>query len=376
MMRSLTGPRPLFLLASTALIALGCQAEPARRPPAPAVVVAAVERRDMPIVLQATGTVEPLQTAAVSAQVDGIVERVAFREGQEVERGQILFQIDQRPYAAALAQAEATLARDLAQLENAERDRARFEELARREFVTAQQLDQARSTAVGQAATVRADSAVVARARLDLERASVRAPISGRAGGLLVREGNLARAAGGEPLVVINQLAPILVRFPVPATELSAIRGAGAGLPVLATPVGDTGRAVSGRLTFVDNAVDSMTGTILLKASFPNTERSLWPGGLVRVALTVAVEKDALVVPVSAVLTGQQGSSVYVLEDSNRVSLRRVTVAHTTDSLAVLAAGVTPGDRVVTMGQVRITDGATVQVVAAQAATDSVGGSP
>jgi len=363
-------------LVPIALAALGCHAEPPRRPPPPSVVVVPAERRDVPVVLQATGTVEPIQAASISAQVDGIVERVTFREGDEVQRGQLLFQIDPRPYSSALAQAEATLARDLAQLESAERDRARFEELAKREFVTAQQLDQARSTAAAQAATVRSDSAAVSRARLDLDRASVRAPISGRAGAVLLKEGNVARAAGGEPLVVINQIAPILVRFAVPATQLGAIRGANAGLPVVATPVGDTARPVAGLLIFVDNAVDSMTGTILLKASFPNRERSLWPGGLVRVSLTVAVEKGALVVPVSAVLTGQQGSSVYVVEDSNRVSLRKVTVTRTTDSLAILTTGVNPGDRVVALGQVRLTDGATVQVVSAQGGADSVGGSP
>jgi multidrug efflux system membrane fusion protein len=368
--------RSSLLLIPIVLTAAGCHVEPPRRPVAPSVVVTSAERRDVPVVLQATGTVEPIQAAAVSAQVDGIIERVAFHEGDEVERGQVLFQIDSRPYADALAQAEAALSRDLAQLESAERDRARFEELAKREFVTAQQLDQARSSAAAQAATVRADSASASRARLDLERASVRAPITGRAGSVLLKEGNVARAAGGEPLVVINQIAPILVRFAVPATALGAIRGAGPGLPVVATPVGDTARPVAGSLTFVDNAVDSMTGTILLKASFSNRERSLWPGGLVRVMLTVAVEKGALVVPVSAVLTGQQGSSVYVVEDSNRVSLRKVTVTRTTDSLAVLASGVNPGDRVVALGQVRLTDGATVQIVSSEGGADSVGGSP
>jgi membrane fusion protein, multidrug efflux system len=365
-----------FLLPGLLLVAVGCTKQAPRRPAPPTVVAGAVEQRDVPVVLEATGSVEPIQTATVAAQVDGIIERVTFHEGDEVSRGQVLFQIDPRPYAAAAAQAEAALARDVAQLDNAERDRIRFEELARREFVTAQQLDQARSSAVAAAATVRADSATLSRARLDLERATVRAPISGRAGGLLLKEGNLVRAGGSEPLVVINQITPILVRFAVPATELGAIRSAREGLPIIATPVGDTGRPVSGTLTFVDNAVDSLTGTILLKGSFANRERSLWPGGLVRVAITLSVQKGVLVVPVSAVLTGQQGSSVYVVEDSNRVSLRKVTVVRTTDTLAVLASGVKAGDRVVTMGQVRITDGATVQIVSGGAGTDSAGGSP
>lgn len=353
-----------------------CKKEAPRSAAAPAVVVVPVVQKDVPVTLQATGTVEPIQTASVSAQVDGVVERVSFREGDEVARGQVLFQIDPRPYQAALMEAEATLAGDEGQLKSLQRDRDRFEELAKREFVTAQQLDQARSSATSGISRVRADSALVARARLDVERATVRAPISGRAGAILLKEGNLARSSGGEPLVVINQISPILVRFAVPATELSAIRNSGSGLPVIATPVGDTARPVSGTLAFVDNAVDSLTGTILLKANFNNRERNLWPGGLVRVQLTVSVQKAALVVPVSAVMTGQQGSSVYVVEDSNRVSLRHVTVARTTDSVAVLSKGVNAGERVVTMGQVRITDGATVQIVSAEQGTDSVGGSP
>ena len=370
--------RIAFRLCASGLVLLlsACTREAPRRAAPPTVVVSPVARRDVPVVLDATGTVEPVQTAAVAAQVDGIIERVMFREGEEVTRGQVLFQIDPRPYADAAAQAEATLARDRAQLENAERDRVRFEELARREFVTAQQLDQARSAAAAAAATVRADSAALSRARLDLDRATIRAPISGRAGGLLVKEGNLVRAGSSEPLVVINQIAPILVRFAVPASALGRVRSARMGLPVIATPVGDTSRPVAGTLTFVDNAVDSLTGTILLKGIFPNTDRTLWPGGLVRIALTITVEKGVLVVPTGAVLTGQQGSSVYVVEDSNRVSLRKVEVLRTTDSLAVLGSGVNAGDRVVTMGQVRVTDGATVQVVTGGGGTDSAGGSP
>ena len=341
-----------------------CRTNAPAAPPPPAVVLATVERRDVPVVLKTTGTVEPIQSAAVAAQVDGLLERVVFREGDEVTEGQRLFLIDPRPYAAALAQAQAALARDVAQAANAEQDLRRFEDLATREFVTAQQLDQARATALALAATLQADSAAVARARLDLERATVRAPISGRAGGLRVRAGNLVRASSGEPLVFINQISPILVRFAVPATELPALGRAGAGLPVRAVPVGDSISVQAGTLTFIDNAVDSLTGTILLKASFPNRDRVLWPGGLVRVVLTVSVEKNALVVPVRAVLTGQQGASVFVLADSDRVVLRRVTVARMTDELAVLAQGVSPGEQVVTDGQVRLTDGARVQIMA------------
>ena len=347
------------------LLAVSACKDPAPPAPPPAAVgVGQVRRQDVPVVVPATGTVEPIQTAAVAAQVDGIVERVAFKEGDEVRQGDLLFRIDPRPYAAELAQQEAVLARDLVQLANALRDQQRMEDLAGKEYVTLQQVDQARSTAAALAATVRADSAQVERARLDLERASVRAPITGLAGAALVRAGNLVRAGTGQPLVLINQMSPILVRFGVPAAELPGIRRAGAGLRVTAAPVGDSARPEEGTLTFVDNAVDSLTGTILLKASFPNSGRALWPGALVRVVLTVTVERGALVVPVSALITGQQGTQVFVVTDSSRVKLTPVTVLRSSDSLAVLAGGVVEGARVVTDGQVKVTDGARVKVLA------------
>ncbi len=358
-------PRRHRLLSLLVLGLAGCsKPKPPAFPPA-TVVVAPVERRDVPVVLEATGTVEPLQSAAVAPQVDGIVRQVLFREGDDVAGGQPLFQIDDHRYASQLAQAQAELARDQAQLESALRDRQRFEELAGKEFVTAQQLDQARTAAEAMTATVRSDSSALLRARIDLDRTTVRAPIAGRTGALLVREGNLVRAAAGEPMVTINQLSPILVRFPVPATQLAGVRLAGAGLAVQASPVGDTAAALPGKLVFFDNAVDSLTGTILLKASFPNGNRTLWPGALVRVRLTVQVEKDALVVPVAAVLSGQQGTSVFVLGDSGTVQLRRVTVLRSTDRDAVLKDGVKPGERVVTEGQVRLTDGARATAQAA-----------
>jgi multidrug efflux system membrane fusion protein len=361
-------PRALPLVVVLALLPACKKAGAPTLPPA-TVVVAPVTQQNVPVIVQATGTVEPIQSVAVEAQVAGMLERVLFHEGDEVRAGQLLFEIERHQYASAYAQAQAALARDLALAATAERDQQRFEELASREFVTAQQLDQARATAIGLAATLRADSAAVTRTRIDLENASVRAPISGRAGGLLVREGNLVRTATGQPLVQINQIAPILVRFAVPATELGAIRRAGPGLPVQAIPVGDTATIETGTLVFVDNAVDSLTGTILLKARFANAGRTLWPGGLVRVNLRLSTDSSALVVPVAAVLTGQQGAQVFVLTDSSTVVLRPVTVTRTTDSLAVLGGGVKAGEQVVVSGQVRVTDGAKVKVVTADGAS-------
>ncbi len=356
--------RPFLALLLPAL-AIGCTRPAPPAPPPAAVVVLPVARQDVPVVLAATGTVEPIQSAGVAAQVDGIIQQVTFREGDDVAAGQVLFQIDPRPYRSALTMAEAELERDRAEAVKADLDLQRVEALAGQSYATTQELEQARATAAGLRATLQADSGAVGQARINLERATVRAPIAGRTGALLVRAGNLVRAASGEAMVQINQISPILVRFAVPATQLPAIRRAGTGLAVRAVPVGDSTAVSEGELVFVDNAVDSLSGTILLKARFPNQRHLLWPGALVRVALTVTVEKGALVVPVSAVLTGQQGASVFVLGDSERVHLKRVTVGYTNDSLIVLTSGVAAGEKVVTAGQVRLTDGAKVQPVAA-----------
>ncbi len=381
---------PLVPAARRALLllplALACKGAPPPANPAVPVSVARAERRDVPLVLEATGTVEPLQTARVEPQVTGLVERIAFREGDVVQQGQVLVQIDPRPFRAALDQAEAVLARDQADYETARRDRERFEALAAKEFVTQQQLDQARAQAAALGATLRADSAAVEQARINLQFATIRAPIAGRTGGLLVRPGNLVRAGGGTPLVVINQLAPILVRFTLPAEQLAAVRRrSGRPLPVTAVPVGDT-VASAGELTFLDNAVDSLTGTIALKARFANPDQHLWPGGLVRVRLELDVERGALVVPSAAVVAGQQGTIVFTVGADGKAHLRPVTVRRTSDSLAVLAAGIEPGDQVVTDGQVRLAEGARVEPrrgavapaggEAVQGATGATGGGP
>ena len=345
------------LLAPLLLALTACRADPPPPTPAVPVSLARVERRDVPVVLEATGTVEPLQTARVAPQVSGLVTRVAFREGQDVAEGQVLFTIDPRPFEASLAQAEGALARDAAYYAAAQRDVDRFTALAEKEYVTAQQLDQARARAAGLAATLRSDSGAVSRARLDLQYATVRAPIAGRTGGLLVREGNLVQTNGSTPLVVINQLAPILVRFTLPADRLAAVRArGGSALPVVALPVGDTVRS-RGQLVFLDNAVDSLSGTIALKARFDNRDGRLWPGALVRVRLELDVERQVLVVPATAVVPGQQGDVVFVAGDDLRAHVRPVRVRRTSDSLAVLDEGVEPGQQVITDGQVRLSEG-------------------
>jgi membrane fusion protein, multidrug efflux system len=351
-----------FSLVAGLVLASACgpSAPPAR--PAIPVSVAKVERRDTPVLIVATGTVEPIQTSSVQSQVDGIITRVAFREGQDVTAGQVLFEIDPRQYRASLDNAEAALARDVAQLTQAERDYERFADLGAKNYVTTQQVDQAQVNVSRLKATVRSDSADLARARLNYGFASVRAPISGRAGAVLVHEGNLARANSSTPLVVINQMAPIQARFAVPATDLPALRAeSGRQLPVTAVAVGDTGVPARGTLTFVDNAVDTLTGTITLKALFPNADRRLWPGSLVRAELQLSVQRGALVVPLSAVVTGQRGSTVFLVDTAGKAKNVPVTVLRTTDRLAILGSGVEEGQTVVTDGQIRLTDGTPVE---------------
>jgi multidrug efflux system membrane fusion protein len=330
------------------------------------VTLGTAERRAVPFELSATGGVEPLQTVAVQPQVSGPIVRIAFTEGQDVQKGQVLFQIDPRPFQAALARAEALLERDRAQAANARQEAKRYSELAEREYVTAQQYDQARTTAAAAAATLAGSEAAVSEARLNLQYASIRAPIAGRTGSLRVRAGNLVRANDTQPLVTINQIRPILVRFAVPATDLPLIqKHRGDKLVVRAAPVGG-GTASEGTLVFVDNAVDTTTGTILLKGAFPNTDAALWPGEFVNVRLRLYVDQDALTVPAKAVVSGQQGSYVFVVQRDSSAVTMPVKVARTTGDLAIVSGEIQPGDRVVTDGQLRLRQGSKVQVKGAK----------
>jgi multidrug efflux system membrane fusion protein len=346
--------------------------------------VAVARRAAVPYTIAANGLVTPVQVATVAPQVDGIVTRVAFREGQSVARGQVLFEIEPRPYLAAYQQALGALARDAAQLESAQLDAARYADLVKQDYVTKEDYETKRATAAALAATVRSDSGLAATAQFNLDNTTIRAPIGGRTGGLLVREGNLVHAAGMTPLVVINQIEPILVRFAVPGGDLTLIRrySASGDLPVTAfpdatptqpepdtstdRPVGTTRERPTtagdpqGTLSFVDNTVDTTTGTVMLKATFSNRDGTLWAGQYVPVVLRVFVEDHALVVPAPAVLTGQQGTYVYVVDSAGAAQQRPVRLERTAGSVAVIASGVADGDVVVTDGQSRLTPGVKV----------------
>ena len=410
------------LMSGAALLSLtacGDKKEQRKRPAIP-VVVTTVKKMDVPYTIEANGVVTPFQAANVASQVAGIVRRVAFQEGQDVGKGQVLFEIDPRPYQAAHQQALAALARDRATAANAERDYQRYASLAQQDYVTKEQADQMRATAEAQRATVSADEAAVANARFNLDNTTIRAPIAGRTGALLVREGNLVSANGNTPLVTINQISPILVRFAIPSTQLPLLQKYGntGGLVVNATPntgtnnivdssantpiglsVGQGDPAVGGAqggpagppggptsqltalsqpehgsLFFIDNAVDTTTGTVQLKASFPNPNRRLWVGEFVATRLELFVEQNALVVPASAVVTGQQGQYVYVVTDSLTAQQRPVSVERTAGSLMVIANGLHEGERVVTDGQSRLTPNSKVVINTPQGAPAGRGG--
>jgi multidrug efflux system membrane fusion protein len=349
------------LCAASALSACGKKDATPPAPPVP-VTVGTAERRAVPFELAATGTVEPIQTVAVQPQVSAPILRIAFREGQDVRKGQVLFQLDPRPFQAALAQAEGILQRDRAQAANAEQEVKRYAALAEKGYVTAQQYDLSQTTAAANTATLAASKAAVDQARLNLQYATIRAPIAGRTGSLRVREGNLVRTSDAAPLVTINQIEPILVRFAVPAGNLPAIQRYRRGnIPVIAEPAA-AGSASEGTLAFVDNAVDTATGTILLKGMFANADGMLWPGEFVNVRLRLFVDQEALVVPASAVVTGQQGSFVFVIQHDSSAATKPVKVDRTAGDLAIVSGEIKPGDRVVTDGQLRLRQGSKVQI--------------
>ncbi len=359
---------PLIAATASLLLVAGCNGS-SGRPPMPPVPVSAADviQGPEPYVIVADGTVEPLQTVQVESQVGGVLLSVDFTEGQEVTKGQPLFHIDPRPFQAALRQAEANLARDEAQAVNSRKDADRYAKLAERDYVTQSQADQAEATARAQAAVVKTDSAAVETAKVNLSYTVIPAPITGRTGAVLVRQGNLVKA-NASPLVVINQIHPILVRFPIQGRDLPLVQKYHALAPLqvsVAPAEGEEEQGLGeeqGVLTFVDNAVDPQTGTVLLKAHFDNTDRGLWPGEYVTVHLQVYVQQDAISVPASAPVTQQDGSFVYVVSPDGTAHRRAVTLGRTVQNRVIIDAGLEPGERVVTDGQSRLAEGSRVQI--------------
>ena len=351
--------RPAVALAASLALA-GCGGTSPRGPQRVPITVALVEQRSVPFEIEATGTVEPLQSVAVTAQAGGLITRVAFREGAEVGAGDVLFEIDPRPFEAGAAAAEAVLARSQAQSETARLDLQRAETLAGQQLISPDELQRKRAAAAALSATVSADSAALASARLDLSHATVRAPIGGKTGSLAVHEGDLVRANDvTAPLITINRIRPILVRFTVSQAELPEIRRPRKRPPsVEILPAEGDSVWIAGQLAFVDNAVDPASGTLMLKAESPNRAGTLWPGQFVRVRLNLFERAGATVMPAVAVTSSQQGPYCYVVKPDTTVEVRPVTVERTWRELAVITSGVRAGETVVTDGQVRLSPGA------------------
>jgi len=381
----------VFIVTGLLLLS-SCSGEKRERPVvALPVEVATVVRKTVPVQLRVIGNVQAYSTVTVKSRVAGQIMRVYFKEGDDVKKGELLFMIDPRPFEAALKQAEANLERDLAQVKqaeaNLERDRAqernaeaeanRYKLLFERGVVAQQQYDKFRTDWEALVATVEAnraaranaeaavlaDRAAIENAKLQLSYCSIHSPMDGRTGSLLLQEGNIIKE-NDVSLVVINQITPIYVSFSVPEQYLGEIKKymRAGNLKVEAIVPNNEGSPYQGFISFVDNAVDTATGTIKLKGTFTNKDRRLWPGQFTNVVLTLTTEPNAIVVPSQTIQTGQQGQYVFIVDPDLTVESRSVVVGRTTDGETVIVKGLTPDETVVTDGQLRLYPGAKVEI--------------
>jgi multidrug efflux system membrane fusion protein len=327
------------------------------------VTAATVAEADMPVVLSAPGTVEPLATVAVRPRVDGQIVEVAFKEGDLVTEGSVLFRLDDRMVKAQIAQVEANIAKDEASLRDAQATLARRQTLIEKQVVTEASLDQARFAVEGLKAGIAAGRAQLDSQKTQLDYLTIRAPITGRTGSLSAKLGAQVRAQDSTPLVTINQTRPIMASFALPQRDLSAVRRALAAKATAQVTVPGTQRAaLPATIAFIDNQVDKQTGAITLKVMAENADEVLWPGQSVEVALTVEVKRGVLSAPVTAVLPAQQGMITWVIGPENKVAPRVVIVERIVGPTAFLTSGVSAGDRVVTDGQIRLAPGTSVTI--------------
>jgi multidrug efflux system membrane fusion protein len=332
------------------------------------VSVQAVVEKTMPIQVQAVGNVQAYSTVSVKAQVDGELVAVHFKNGQCVKAGASLFTIDPRPFQAQLKQMQATLAKDNAQLENADKDLERITSVVGKGYVSKEQHDQAIANAAAFKATVQADEAAIENVKLQLSYCFINSPIDGCLGALKVDRGNLVKANdAANPLVTINQISPIYVNFFIPEKYLPEVRKymASGKLGVVAMIPGREDLLARGELSSLDNTVDPSTGTIQLKATFPNSDKSLWPGQYVNVVMTLTEKRGAIVVPSQAVQTGQDGQYVFVVKPDLTVEYRSVELGRTDKEEAIIAKGLQNGEKVVVDGQIGLSPGAHVNIVEA-----------
>src|SRR6478672_4585355 len=342
------------------------------------VTVAVVEARDVPVYIRGLGTVQAYKTVAVKSRVDGQIVKVDFHEGQEIKEGDLLFQIDPRPYQAALDRAVAAKQRDEAQIEGAQLDLERYGKLLGPGFQSRQSYDQQKATVDGLKAAIAGDQAAIDTAKLNLVYSDIRAPIDGRTGQRLVDLGNLLQAGQGTTLVTITQIKPIFVNFTVPQYANHNLRKTQAkeALTAYAYSADDTYKLAEGKVTLVDNQIDTATCMLRLTATYENTDEQLWPGQFVSVRLQLSTRKDATTVPQRAVMQGPNGAYGYVVKADNTVERRVLEVAATQDGIAVITKGIAIGEKIVADGQYRLTDGAHVRVDKPTAPSVPSGGQP
>jgi multidrug efflux system membrane fusion protein len=327
------------------------------------VLSALVETKDVPVYLNGLGNVQGFNSVTIRSRIDGHLQKITFEEGQEVKEGQVLAQIDPRPFQASLDQAIARRKQNEALLANAKRDLARDLALLAEKAGTAQKADTQQALVEQLEATLKSDDAAIEAASVQLSYATIRSPISGRTGIRLVDEGNVVRAQDASGLVVITQMQPVSVVFTLPEQQLQTIRSEfeKASLQVLAVGRDNTSPLAEGSLSVIDNQIDPGTGTIRLKATFPNTDLRLWPGQFINVRLRVAIRQGATIVPAQVVQQGPVGTFAFVISNENIAELRPLQVARIEDGIAIIESGLHPGERVVVDGQYRLQPGSKVR---------------
>ena len=363
-----------FALSAACLAATAPVWTAAAQPAGTGVPVSAapVQRRDVPIIARGIGTVQANQSVLIRARVDGTIDRIAFTEGQDVKPGDLLAIIDPRPYQAAYDQAAAKKTADMAMLGNYRRDLARYSDLARSDFASRQSVDTQTASVSQGVANAQADDAAIAAAKLNLDFTRITAPIEGRVGLRLVDVGNLVHAGDASGIVTINQIHPIDVLFTLPQDMFPTVQdamhaGAGKPLPVYAFSSDDKRQLGDGTLLTVDNAIDTTTGTIKLKAQFANTDDRLWPGEFVNAHLELAVARNAITVPSAAVQHGVNGLYIYIVKPDGTAGLTTVTTGQDEGGTTIVITGLHGDETVITAGQSRLTNGSRVAVTTAQA---------
>jgi multidrug efflux system membrane fusion protein len=328
------------------------------------VIVASVDLRDIPVQISAIGNVEAYQTVQIRSQVNGQIQKIFFKEGEDVRQGQPLFQLDKRPFQADLEKAIGQMKHDQAQAENSRMQAERYSGLEKEGIVSHEQADQLRAQAKADGSAVEADKAAVDAARVQLQYTDIVAPIEARTGVLMINLGNLVKANDTPYLLQLNQVTPIYVTFSVPEANLDRVRPhfSSGQLQVLAYPKGEPDRPAEGRLTFIDNGVDTTTGMFKLKGTFQNKDRRLWPGEFVDVRLVLSMQKNAVVVPTKAIQNGQQGEYVYVVRSDSTAESRPVKTAGVYQNWTLIADGLKTGEQVIVSGQLRVAPNAKVTV--------------